>query len=168
MTRKEILDTATSHVTKDRAATHGEAEDSFGLIGSLWGVYLNHPVSAYDVALMMALLKIARARMNPDHLDSVIDGAGYLACAGELASKNSAKPADDFIKDGEQPFGLQSEYERKLSELKSDPDFRDLAKDASVEELRISIESALRHARAKASPYGTIYDPSGSSDVSQG
>lgn len=28
---------------------------------------------------MMALLKIARASVNPEHVDSWIDGAGYMA-----------------------------------------------------------------------------------------
>ena len=35
---------------------------------------------------MMALLKIARASANPEHIDSWIDGAGYMACGGELAT----------------------------------------------------------------------------------
>ena len=35
---------------------------------------------------MMALLKIARASVTPEHIDSWIDGAGYLACGGELAT----------------------------------------------------------------------------------
>ena len=36
-----------------------------------------------DVALMMALLKIARATTS-DNMDNLIDLAGYAACAGEL------------------------------------------------------------------------------------
>ena len=39
-----------------------------------------------DVAAMMALLKIARLMSNPEHVDSWIDGAGYLACGGEVAT----------------------------------------------------------------------------------
>ena len=35
---------------------------------------------------MMALLKIARLMSNPEHADSWIDGAGYLACGGEVAT----------------------------------------------------------------------------------
>ena len=40
-----------------------------------------------DVAAMMALLKIARASVNPEHVDSWIDGAGYMACGGEISTK---------------------------------------------------------------------------------
>jgi hypothetical protein len=38
----------------------------------------------FDVAMMMTLFKIARIKGNPDHIDSYIDAAGYLAIAGEI------------------------------------------------------------------------------------
>ena len=88
MTRSEILDTAKEFVTKDRAASHGDMEDNFARIGALWTAQLadrlEKPITASDVALMMALLKIARAGSNPAHLDNWIDLAGYAACGGEL------------------------------------------------------------------------------------
>ena len=37
------------------------------------------------VALMMALLKVARLIKSPEHLDSWVDLAGYAACGGEIA-----------------------------------------------------------------------------------
>lgn len=83
--RSEILQTALQAVTVDRAATHGRAEDTFGLLAQLWSAYLGIPVTAVDAALMLGLLKIARARGNPGHGDNFVDLAGYAACAGELA-----------------------------------------------------------------------------------
>lgn len=85
MNRADILDTAKDYVTRDRAATHGGAERNFGLIAAYWSAHLDHPVSATDVAVMMTLLKLARIGSNPAHQDNWIDGAGYLACGGELA-----------------------------------------------------------------------------------
>lgn len=89
MNRTEILQTANEYITKDRAATHGEAEDSFAQIAAAWTWWLNDrlsaPVTAYDVAMMMVLFKLARAKGNPQHIDSAIDGCGYLAIAGEIA-----------------------------------------------------------------------------------
>ena len=87
MNRADILATASDYVTRDRDATHGGPEDSFRIIGNLWSDYLGVEVSAVDVALMMALLKIARARGNPGHADNWIDLAGYAACGGEIATK---------------------------------------------------------------------------------
>lgn len=89
MNRTEILQTANEYVTKDRAATHGEAEDSFAQIAAAWTWWLNDrlsaPVTAYDVAMMMVLFKLARAKGNAQHIDNFVDGAGYLAIAGEIA-----------------------------------------------------------------------------------
>jgi len=36
MNRREILEAATQAVTVDRAATHGDPEDSFGLVAAYW------------------------------------------------------------------------------------------------------------------------------------
>ena len=88
MNRKEILDTATQYVTKDRAATHGDAEANFQLIARYWTVHLGHPVFASDVAVMMTLFKIARLKTNMGHADNWIDACGYLACGGEVAIKS--------------------------------------------------------------------------------
>jgi hypothetical protein len=89
LNRAEILDTAKQYVTQDRAAQHGDAEDNFRRIAALWNAYLDPEgtfITAEDVAAMMALLKIARLSVNPGHLDNWVDGAGYLACGGEIAS----------------------------------------------------------------------------------
>jgi hypothetical protein len=87
MNRAEILDTATGYVTKDRQADHGDLEDNFNLIAELWSTYLGQAVEAHDVANLMVLLKVARARGNPIHPDNWVDMAGYAACGGELAMK---------------------------------------------------------------------------------
>lgn len=84
-TRAAILDAARQAVTVDRAATHGDVEDTFTAIASLWSSYLDTQIQPHDVALMMALLKIARAQGNPGHLDNWTDLAGYAACGGEMA-----------------------------------------------------------------------------------
>lgn len=88
MNRTEILTTAQHAVTVDRAATHGEAEDNFALIAAYWSLHLGQPVTARDIGPMMALFKLARVKSNPAHADNYVDGAGYLAIAGELATEN--------------------------------------------------------------------------------
>ena len=84
MKRAEVLDTAKEYVTKDRAADHGNMENNFNTIAVYWSEHLGHKVTAIDVGVMMTLLKMARAKGNPYHQDNYVDGAGYLACAGEL------------------------------------------------------------------------------------
>ena len=86
MNRGQILDTAKAYVTKDRADTHGDAESNFNLIALYWSAHLDTIVTAHDVAVMMTLLKLARARGNPSHVDNAIDAAGYSALAGEIGT----------------------------------------------------------------------------------
>lgn len=87
-TRKTILDAAEKCVCRDRQDTHGRPEDSFGAIADLWTAYLGtgQEIDPVDVANMMVLLKIARAKENPKHMDNWVDMAGYAACAGEIAA----------------------------------------------------------------------------------
>lgn len=87
MTRKECLDLAAEIVLKDRNRQYGEPEDNFGKIAGMWGVYLGRPVSPCDVACLLSLLKIVRAKSNPHNRDSWIDLAGYAACGAECADK---------------------------------------------------------------------------------
>ena len=87
MKRADILATASEYVTKDRAATHGDAEDNFLRTAELWNAYLGvDNISATDVAVMLALLKVTRIKQNPNHTDNWIDIAGYAACGGEIAT----------------------------------------------------------------------------------
>ncbi len=86
MNRSEILDTAKEYVTKDRADTHGDAESNFGLIACYWSAHLDVGIGPEDVAIMMTLMKLARAKANPGHVDNWVDGCGYLACGGEIAT----------------------------------------------------------------------------------
>mgnify|MGYP003110549857 FL=1 len=92
-TRSSVLDTAKQYVTKDREATHGDMEDNFEAIAMLWEQYFSYEwsFSPTDVAMMMALLKIARLKSNKHNPDNYIDACGYMACAGELALKKVTK-----------------------------------------------------------------------------
>ena len=88
--RGDILDTAKEYVTKDRAADHGDMEDNFQRIAAYWNTHLGliSYIKDTDVAVMMALLKVARIHSNVTHGDNWIDACGYLSCGGELAGKD--------------------------------------------------------------------------------
>ena len=94
MNRKEILDRAAECVLRDRNTQYGNPEDSFSEIASLWSFFLGTKVKAYQVAVMMALMKIARIKYNPTHADSWVDLAGYAACGSEASEleKHRVRP----------------------------------------------------------------------------
>lgn len=85
--RQQLLEEATRITTQDRNKDHGNPEDNFRHIAGFWGTYLTasagHEIilTPQDVAHMMMLQKIARLATNPQHLDSLVDVAGYAACA---------------------------------------------------------------------------------------
>lgn len=84
--RVAVLDAAKQAITIDRAATHGSAENNFGLIAAYWSAHLDSNITAQDVATMMALFKLARAKSNPGHLDNWVDAVGYSALGAEIAN----------------------------------------------------------------------------------
>lgn len=85
MKRAEILEAARVCVCGEREQDYGTQEDSFALIGKLWTAYMGVLFTPKDVAIMMALLKVARIKAG-DKADSFVDLAGYAACAGEIAT----------------------------------------------------------------------------------
>ncbi len=87
MNRTDILDAARQCITVDRQKTHGDAEDSFGLIAAYWSAHLDAHITATDVAVMMTLFKLARMKGNQTHIDNAVDAAGYVALAGEMATQ---------------------------------------------------------------------------------
>lgn len=100
MNRSQILDTAKQYVTKDRAATHGDAERNFGLIAGHWTWWLQDKlrpglvITDYDVANMMVGFKQARMKGSPSHIDSAQDLCGYGAIAGELGANHAETKMD--------------------------------------------------------------------------
>lgn len=98
-TRAEILEAAGRCVTGGRDEEYGEPEDSFDLIAQLWEPYIratcvspgaNVGIREQDVAILMGLLKIARAAVS-NKPDNFVDLAGYAACAGEAAQKRDGR-----------------------------------------------------------------------------
>ena len=85
MKREDVLREAERCVCGQREQDYGSPEDNFGTIARLWTVYTGRTITPVDVAMMMALLKIARIGKGKTK-DSFVDLAGYAACGGELAS----------------------------------------------------------------------------------
>lgn len=90
--RQVVLDQAAKAVLSDRNKAYGNPEDNFRNIADVWNWWFagkRVPGAAIeftplDVAHMMVLMKMARLKTNPAHLDSIVDTAGYAACAGDF------------------------------------------------------------------------------------
>lgn len=93
----EIARRAADLMSGDRAATHGDKMVNHQNIADLWNGYLGaqlaRPVTPSQVALMMALLKIARTKAGGHNPDDYVDGTAYVAIGGELAEREQLRKA---------------------------------------------------------------------------
>ena len=86
--RHEILMEADRLTSGDRNKNYGDPYVNHDRIARIWSVVLGHEVSPAQVALCMVGVKLARLVETPDHLDSFVDGAAYMALAGEIVNKH--------------------------------------------------------------------------------
>lgn len=90
--REEFLEQVQKIVCQDRNVTHGDAEDNFRVIASLWNVYIHNSkgeeLNNKDVAIMMCLFKISRLMTNVNNMENWLDLAGYAACGGGIVKKH--------------------------------------------------------------------------------
>lgn len=87
MNRADCLQTAEKCVCGQREQDYGSPEDNFAKIARFWSAYNGVEFSPLDVAMMMALLKVARISTGTATEDSFVDLAGYAACGAEIAGR---------------------------------------------------------------------------------
>ena len=92
MNRAAILDEAKRLTTTDRERDYGDCVGTHRKIAAVWSVILDRPVTAKQVALCMAEVKIVRACNGTEDDDNYIDGAAYIGIAGECAGAGGEKP----------------------------------------------------------------------------
>lgn len=81
---KDILTNAADTILI-RGTTHGHYELTMLRTSKLWSEYLERSIDPVDVAICMALVKLARIKETRQHNDNWVDICAYLAIAGELA-----------------------------------------------------------------------------------
>ena len=84
---KELLANAIE-IIGERGLEYGEPAINHLRIAQLWSVYFERAIEPHDVAMAMALVKVARLVETKRHQDSVVDAAAYLAVYGELVGKD--------------------------------------------------------------------------------
>ena len=93
MSPEEFLNLVGKTVTERGGTYGGVLED----VARMWSIYVGQDedfLNAGDVALMMALLKILRARNNQLNADSYLDLAGYALLANPAIVPPNAQPEE--------------------------------------------------------------------------
>ena len=86
-TTKEFLTEAIKLIGGDRQRDYGDKVVNHNNIARLWSAYLDIPIRAHDVEILMALLKIARTKLGAVSKDTYVDMSAYSAIAGEIKFK---------------------------------------------------------------------------------
>ena len=84
MTPQELLKLA-GDVIAERGANYGGIEDNFQLISDLASLRLGRDFHPYEIAIILACVKNARAFASPAHLDSHVDAMNYEMFAATFA-----------------------------------------------------------------------------------
>jgi hypothetical protein len=82
MNANDFLNEARATI-QDRGMDYGHPTDNMSRTASLWSAYLEMPVTDYQVAMCLALVKVARS-METSKVDNYIDGSAYFAISGQL------------------------------------------------------------------------------------
>lgn len=73
---------------QDRGMDYGHPSDNMSRTARLWSAFLEMPVTDYQVATCMVLVKLARS-MESAKVDTYIDAAAYIAIAGQLHTEEN-------------------------------------------------------------------------------
>lgn len=71
-------------IFEERRANYGLAKHHFREVAKRWSLVLDKEVRPDQVVKCLIDLKLARLKENPNHLDSIIDIAGYAAVLAEV------------------------------------------------------------------------------------
>ena len=75
-------------IIEDRGMDYGHPSDNMQRTARLWSAYLEMPITDDQVAMCLALVKVARS-METAKVDNFIDGAAYFAISGQLATEEN-------------------------------------------------------------------------------
>jgi hypothetical protein len=91
MLKSNVLEKANLLVHGDRQKDYGHPMTDFSRTAKLWSAILGGEVTAEKVALCMMAVKISRLCQTPDHMDSVVDIAGYAGTYEMVIEKRKEK-----------------------------------------------------------------------------
>ncbi len=86
-TARDLLNDAADTIA-ERGLTHGHYDLTMLRTAKLWSDFLEREIDPMDVAICMALVKLARTMESKSNHDNFSDAIGYWAIAGSLAVRD--------------------------------------------------------------------------------
>ena len=84
---RELLNEAADTIA-ERGTTYGHYDLTMLRTAKLWSDFLEREIEPMDVAVCMALVKLARLMESRQHADSWLDAVSFFAIAGYTAVKD--------------------------------------------------------------------------------
>ena len=82
MNARDYLNEARATI-QERGLDYGHPSDNMQRTAALWSSYLEMPITDYQVAMCMALVKVARS-METGKADTYVDLCSYAAISAQL------------------------------------------------------------------------------------
>jgi len=118
MISQDILKEAQNLIGADRQKDYGDKLTNHTNIAALWSIFLQKKIMPHDVAVCMALVKVARL-MHQHKKDSYIDMAAYAAIAGEIEARSETKDKS-FESEGERRGAETAKHIKSLNKTPSE------------------------------------------------
>ena len=97
--RAKFLQQVEKLICNDRNKSYGEPYKNMDTTAKIMQAYLGNrtgdSITASDVAIFGVILKLGRLAKDPEHLDSLLDIAGYIAIAYECVMKKIEEGSGD-------------------------------------------------------------------------
>lgn len=100
MLSSNILLAADKAVSTERQGIYGHPAENFHNIATMWEGYKGVKFTTADVAMMMILVKVARYRNTPGHIDTLVDIAGYVKTE-EMILERNLRPVSEISTNNE-------------------------------------------------------------------
>lgn len=100
----EEFDEALQHITDDRGAIYGHPLDDFSKIEALKAPLRACKNIEIRHALEMIAVKMARLVETPDHVDSIVDIAGYARCMVMIIQEQQYRKDSELFPDVDLPY----------------------------------------------------------------
>tara|TARA_E500000081_G_scaffold154894_1_gene193414 strand:- start:1484 stop:1783 length:300 start_codon:yes stop_codon:yes gene_type:complete len=67
---------------------YGDPRENHQRIAGMWSAWLGKRITAYEVAVMMSMVKLSRMKGDPSHDDNFDDAVAYLQIAQQIVDQD--------------------------------------------------------------------------------
>lgn len=102
----------------DRGRQYGDSDECFTRISQIASAILDKPITPYDVAMILAAVKLGRMHGNRSYPDNYIDLANYSAFGAHFAEREEKSVANVVaMQKSPSPFAARLDAEKFASAL---------------------------------------------------